>query len=68
MTQPNELLRLARVAHANAEQYPDTKMSYWRVRNLYIDTLAHTLDIAYETAFEMVKDPDFRLPKKRIKG
>jgi hypothetical protein len=65
MTDTNELLRLARVADANAEVYPDTKMTYWKIRNLYVDTLAHTLEVPYDTAYEMVKDPDFRLPKKR---
>jgi hypothetical protein len=65
MTEPNELLNLARDAHGNAENYPDTKMTYWRIRNLYIDTLAHTLDIEYDTAYQMVLDPDFKLPKKK---
>jgi hypothetical protein len=67
MTDTNELLRLARVADANAEIYTDTKMTYWKIRNLYVDTLAHTLEVPYDTAYEMVKDPDFRLPKKRAK-
>jgi len=68
MTDTNELLKLARFAEANAEAYADRKMSYWKIRNLYVDTLAHTLDVPYDTAYQMVKDPDFRLPKKKAKN
>lgn len=34
------------------------------IRNKYVDTLAYFLDISFETALEMAKDQDFRLPKE----
>jgi len=67
MTDTNELLKLAREAEANAKAYTDKKMTYWKIRNLYVDTLAHILDVEYDTAYQMVLDPDFKLPKKKAK-
>jgi hypothetical protein len=64
MTKANELLLLAREAEANAEADP-ANWTIRRTRNLYVDSLAYTLDIAYQTAYEMVLDPDFRLPKEK---
>jgi hypothetical protein len=66
MTDKNELLSLAREAEANAQAEP-VNWALIRTRNLYVDTLALTLDIAYQTAYEMVLDPDFKLPKENKK-
>jgi hypothetical protein len=64
MTDANELLLLAREAEAKAKADP-INWALVRTRNLYVDTLAMTLDIAYQTAYEMVLDQDFRLPKEK---
>jgi hypothetical protein len=66
MTKTNELLLLAREAEANAKADP-TNWGLVRTRNIYVDTLAMTLDIAYQTAYEMVLDKDFILPKEKKK-
>jgi hypothetical protein len=66
MKKANELLSLAREAEANAKADP-TNWAIVRTRNLYVDTLAMTLDLPYQTAYEMVLDPDFRLPKEKKK-
>jgi hypothetical protein len=66
MKTANELLLLAREAEANAIADP-TNWALIRTRNIYVDTLALTLDIAYKTAYEMVLDKDFILPKEKKK-
>jgi hypothetical protein len=66
MKTANELLLLAREAEANAKADP-TNWALVRTRNLYVDTLAQTLDIGYNTAYEMVLDQDFILPKEKKK-
>jgi hypothetical protein len=64
MKTANELLLLAREAEAKTKTDP-TNWALIRTRNIYVDTLALTLDIAYKTAYEMVLDPDFILPKQK---
>lgn len=59
----HDYLRLAQWAYQKCRE--DTYTIRNRAMlNKYIDTLALVLDIPFETAEEMAKDPDFRLPKE----
>jgi hypothetical protein len=64
MSKPQEILQLARESEANLEAEP-TNWSLRRIRNVYVDTLALTLDIEFQKAYQMVLDLDFKLPKEK---
>lgn len=59
----HDYLRLAQWAY---QKYLDNPyiMANRAILNKYIDTLALNLDIPFDTAEEMAKDRDFRLPKE----
>lgn len=59
----HDYLRLAQWAYRKYEDNPYI-MANRSLLNKYIDILALNLDIPFETAEEMAKDPDFRLPKE----
>jgi hypothetical protein len=66
MSREQELLSAARRAENELETEP-TNWTLRRIRNVYVDTLALTLDIEFQKAYQMVLDPDFILPKSKKK-
>lgn len=59
----DDYLRLAQWAWKKYQDNPNI-MPNGELVNKYIDILALNLDIHFDTAKEMAKDPDFRLPKE----
>jgi hypothetical protein len=58
----HDYLALAQWAQRKYESNPNI-MAHRGIRDKYVDTLAYFMDISFETALEMAKDQDFRLPK-----
>jgi hypothetical protein len=62
----NDYLALAQWAQRKYQNNPGV-MAHRGIRDKYVDTLAYFLDVSFDTALEMAKDNDFRLPKEEKK-